>query len=161
MTWVNLSAPTSGTAVATTNFGNGVVTDLGILGSAWSVYTTTSTNITVGNGTLEARARQVGQTVDFFVQFTLGSTSAVSASPTFTLPATALRTGWQAAHSTIFDTSATAFYPVAGIADTTGRVLCRILPLTAGNPYLAIGATAPMTWATGDVLTIQGSYEAA
>ena len=129
----------------------------GYLGS-WTAYTPTTTGITLGNGTVTGRWTG-GKTIDFQCTFTFGSTSAVTASPTFTLPFTALNANWAGSLSTIFDTSASNYYPVIGIADTTARVLCRVLPGTAGINYAAISSTNPMPWATGDVLTIQGRYE--
>lgn len=133
------------------------------LQAAWTSYTPATTNITVGNGSVTGRYNRVGKTIDFQCTFTFGSTSAVSASPTFSLPVTALTTGWAATDGSIFDTSvgALGYYPVAGVALSTTIVTCRIWPSTAGNPWNAIGSTTPITWATGDVLTIQGRYEAA
>lgn len=31
-----------------------------------------------------------------------------------------------------------------------------VVPITAGNPYVAVNASNPMVWATGDSLTISG-----
>jgi len=55
----------------------------------WQTYTPTLSNLTVGNGTTEARYRRLGNTIDVFFRFTLGSTSSVSSFPTITLPVTA------------------------------------------------------------------------
>lgn len=56
------------------------------LTDAWSAWTPTWSNLTVGNGTVLARYRQVGKTVDYRIKFTLGTTSVVGTSPNFTLP---------------------------------------------------------------------------
>lgn len=129
-------------------------------GLAWTSYTPTTTGITVGSGTVTGVYNTVGKTVYFSCVFTFGSGSAVSASPTFTLPMTAKRTGWTANQSTAFDTSAPNYWPIAGVCDTTARVICRVWPTTAGNNYSAISSTIPFTWASGDILTVQGYYEA-
>lgn len=129
--------------------------------AVWTTYTPTTTNITIGNGSVVGNFTRIGKTVDFFCQFTFGSTSALTASPTFTLPVTALNLGWMAGECTAFDTSAAAYFPIGGVADTTARVLCRAWPTTAGNAFAGLSATFPMTWATGDQLTILGRYQAA
>lgn len=127
--------------------------------AAWTAYTPTTTGITLGNGTVTGRWLRIGKTVDFQCVFTFGSTSAVTASPTFTLPATAQTTGWYAAESTAYNT--TNYWPIAGVCDTTARVICRVWNGTAGLNFSAISSTIPFTWATGHILTVQGRYEAA
>ena len=58
----------------------------------WTSYTPTLTNLTLGNGALTARWRQIGKMVDVRFTFQLGSTSAVGNDPTFTLPKTSVVT---------------------------------------------------------------------
>src|SRR4051812_17325123 len=97
MAWTSITTPTTGTAISVTSFGAPVVANFVVLSGARTSYTPTTTGITLGNGTVTGRYRQVDKEVEFICQFTFGSTSAVTASPTFTLPATALTTGWTAA----------------------------------------------------------------
>ena len=52
----------------------------------WTTWTPSYTNLTVGNGTVVSRYRQVGKMVDVFFMFTLGSTSTIGSDPRFTLP---------------------------------------------------------------------------
>src|SRR5262245_14617589 len=54
---------------------------------AWTTWTPTLANLTLGNGTVTAKYRRLGKTVDYRFKFVLGSTSAVGTSPRFTLPA--------------------------------------------------------------------------
>ena len=129
--------------------------------AAWTAYTPTTTGLTLTSGALAGGWNRVGHTVDFFCSFTLGASSAVTASPTFTLPTAALFTGWYASESTAFDTSASNYWPIGPVADTTARVICRVWPTTAGINFSAISSTVPFTWATGDVILVLGRYPAA
>lgn len=133
--------------------------------AAWTSYTPTTTNITVGNGTVTGSFNRQGKTLSFKCIFTFGSTSAVSASPTFTLPAgmTAKEINYNAGGkgTTIFDTSAGSHFPAAAILTSTTVVTCRVFNATAGNAYAVISSTVPMTWATGDVLTVLAECELA
>lgn len=61
---------------------------LNVLSSAWPSWTPTWTNLTIGNGVVSAKYRQVGKTVDYRVKVTFGSTTALTGTPTFTLPVT-------------------------------------------------------------------------
>ena len=56
------------------------------LTSAWTTWSPTLANLTLGNAVQTARYRRLGQTVDWYWQFTLGTTSAVGTAPSFTLP---------------------------------------------------------------------------
>src|SRR5258706_593917 len=58
---------------------------------AWTTWSPTLTNLTLGSGALTAKYRQVGKTVDIRGRFVYGIGSAVGTDPSFTLPvATAL-----------------------------------------------------------------------
>jgi hypothetical protein len=129
---------------------------------AWTTYTPTLTNITIGNGAITARYQQVGKTVNFQIGLSLGTTSSITGFLQMTLPIIALNAG---AYSTlIYDDSAATWYEgyfrnnAAGNADMYLYVI-----LTNGTyaAYSLSGNTVPFTWATGDYLIIRGSYEAA
>lgn len=162
MAWSSVTTPVAGTAFATSTFGVPVADNLNLLGGAWTSYTPTTTNVTLGNGTLVAKVKQIGKTVLFEIQLTFGSTTVIAAPPTFTLPATAARSNWRT-RGLAFDSSAGAsgYFDVSGVADTTGEVIAKTNPTTAGSNIVNVSATNPFTWATGDVLTISGEYEAA
>jgi hypothetical protein len=55
---------------------------------AWQTWSPTLSNLTQGNGTIEAKYIQIGKTVYFRFTFILGTTSAVGSIPTITLPVT-------------------------------------------------------------------------
>ena len=125
---------------------------------AWTTWTPTFTNFTLGNGTVTARYQQVGKTVNFSIIVTLGSTSSMGTTPYFTLPVTAASAGnfpMQMADSGSsnylgsLDCSTTLAYLTATV--TSGAY--------ATIQYAA--ATQPFTWSTNDNFACRGSYEAA
>lgn len=143
-----------------------VPTDFDALLNSWTDYTPTwnaSTTPSIGNGSLLGRYRQVGKTVDFYMQLTFGSTTngatgtwlfnlpvigAYSTNPGYTFSATAI------------DASTTNRYVIGCQLDNVNRVSCFI----SGGTVL-LGTTSPgngpFTWATNDNLRIAGTYELA
>jgi hypothetical protein len=125
----------------------------------WTTYATVTGNMTVGNGTLISRYQQIGKTVHVFVQFTLGSTSAIATTPYFSLPFTAAQDKW-AIYGRLTDN---------GIKDWSGFAQCNtanvfLYALGSGGVWAdasTVTATQPFTWATGDYFTFFFSYEAA
>jgi hypothetical protein len=67
---------------------------------SWVAYTPTLTNITLGNGTLTGRYKQIGKLVFFEVTLTFGSTTTLATvanytqSPRFSLPVTGHVSSW-------------------------------------------------------------------
>lgn len=133
---------------------------------AWTTWTPTWSNLTVGNGTLTAKYVRIGRTIHWYMKFTLGSTSAVGTDPTFSLPVQAsglystigtdlLGTGW------ILDTGTANFqaFPF-WLTSTTARLSVWGAAGTFVNG-VGITATSPMTWTTGDAFAFFGTYEAA
>lgn len=138
-------------------------------GTSWAAQTWAPTwaNLTAGNGTLNyAKYTQVGKTVTFWLSFTLGSTSAVGTAPTFTLPVTA---------SGLF-ANAPAPIGLAMLVDTsTGEIFNGfVLANSATTAKFVVAETAttygrltiltsliPMTWASTDIIWLQGTFEAA
>jgi hypothetical protein len=126
---------------------------------AWTTWTPSFVGITVGNGTVISRYQQIGKTISFEFQFTMGTTSVMGSTPYFTLPVTA-------------KLGASTFFAIIGDTGTTnfnGGVDCNT---TIGYPYAFITSaahasvgyftsTTPMTWTTGDNFTVRGTYEAA
>jgi hypothetical protein len=125
----------------------------------WQAWTPTYTNLTIGNGTVTARYQQIGKLINFKFIFVLGSTSAVGATPTISMPITpnnyaALYTTYisdngVASYTGMSDSFAGVFYPMAQTTNTT----------YLGWSYFS--ATVPFTWGNGDNFGIIGSYEAA
>lgn len=130
---------------------------------AWTDFSPTLTGITIGNGTLVARYRQMGKTVQCRVHVTFGSTTSALSTMAATLPVAPhgnyasvgdpLGTGW------ILDSSAgtAGRYGAAAIFwDNTGNGSCFLM---TGNTTVA--ATAPFTFASGDQWAFMATYETA
>jgi hypothetical protein len=125
---------------------------------AWTSYTPTLTNITLGNGTMIARYKQIGKTVHLFFKFTLGSTSAISGTPTFTLPVNSVNESISMAY--IQDVGTMNYYAVVTLTSTAGAFYLQTTSSTYSQ-YGAITSTVPMTWTTTDFLYTSITYEAA
>lgn len=126
--------------------------------AAWTAWTPTLTNITLGNGTQVARYQRIGKNIWFYWDLTLGSTSAVGTGPTVSLPVTALSAAAVRRLTCGYvDTSASRYDAGATYNEST-----TVVSLGNGaSPLAAITATVPFTWATGDILHCHGTYEAA
>lgn len=156
-------------SVVTANITDAAVTPAKLLagtGSSWTwqSWVPTYTNFTLGNGTTNyAKYIQIGKTVHFRIQFSLGGTSVVSGLIGFSLPITA-NTDLSDANDVpltsglLNDATGFRWIPIAVFGSTT-RLDIDYLN-TAAN-HASTSATAPFTWATGDLVAISGTYEAA
>ena len=130
------------------------------LTDSWTTWVPTLTNLTQGSGTLTAKYRRVGKTVDFRFLFIFGAASAVGTSPQFTLPV--------APHSD-YAAAAGAFLGSGYLIDASGgardgaplyvsgsTVTIQFWNATPANT--GVTSTGPWTWATGDILEVHGTY---
>lgn len=150
-------------------FTNISVSAIATTSGAWISYTPTFTNFTIGNATVTARYIQLGKIVHARGSLTYGSTSAMGTSPTMSLPITSISTGYPtsgSANETIgqgsYQRVGVGTYLVAYTWLSTTSV--NVLVWNAGGTYLVltgITASVPGTWATGDTLTWDMTYEAA
>ena len=122
---------------------------------AWTAYTPTLLNMTLGNGTVTAAYSQVGKIVSYRAKVVLGSTSSISADAAIGGPVTpkvvvSNADAW-IGNAAYIDVSASQWYQ----GFTKGVYL--------GYPglYGYVAATVPFTWASGDVIHVNGTYEAA
>ena len=122
----------------------------------WTSYTPTWTATggtpTIGNGTLTGDYIKTGQICHVRVTLTFGSTTSVSGTTVwqFSLPFTAV--GPVAGSFTFYDASA-AMQSGQTLRDSGGNT---ILAQTGASAY--IGATSPVTWATGDYGLLTATY---
>lgn len=125
---------------------------------AWSDYTPTFTNFTLGNGTVTGKYFRVGRLTHFIVQVTLGSTSSVSA------------TGGIQASLPVAYASTARFHGTARMS--VGSTFMGTLIGSGGNAVLYVNNVAgtyetvtlttnliPGVWATGHTFLMQGTYE--
>ncbi len=133
-------------------------------GGGWAAYTPTTSGITIGNGTLQARYAQIGKTVFVEIFFTLGSTSAVTGTPNFSIPVTAKVSSYTFMNGTVSlgDYGAATYVGLAG--NPTGSGIYVAAFNTAGSWGVeagSISATVPFTWTTNDYIAVKMTYEAA
>lgn len=135
-------------------------------GAAWTPYSPNwSASVTtpvIGNGTLSGRYQQIGKTVHFAAQITMGSTTTYGAGqwtlslPVPALTATTLRPVIQ---GRIFDSSPASAWSAQSWIGGAGDLMT--LEAQGASNVQALTPTFPITFATGDLVTYQGTYEAA
>jgi hypothetical protein len=133
------------------------------LGATYTAYTPTYTNLTIGNGTNNFRYAQVGSLVHAYGQLTFGSTTSMGSQPKISLPVTAkLANDFYTNNISYIDASTTDQFFGAGYVDTTTTVRFKLPQVTGVNIFHAnVGASAPFTWTTSDVINFNFVYEAA
>lgn len=142
-----------------------LATTSGEIGGAWTTYTPTFTNLTVGNGTLTASYKQIGKLVYVRLSLLFGSTSAVSGDVEFTLPATAATytSGLvPVGNAELFDASFPRIFQ--GYTSIMSTTKAHIRAYAADQTFLyhfPLASNAPMVWTTSDGIGTQFFYEAA
>ena len=144
---------------------NQIISDLSDV-TDWQTWSPTYDGITVGNGSVTARYMQIGKTVWCRFSLIMGSTSTVSTTGTITMPITMADVS--------YINNESVFGPCSFRDSSGGRYMgdIRRSNNTTFRPFSyqhdvtflavgTIGTTVPFTWATGDILTFQATYEAA
>jgi hypothetical protein len=130
----------------------------------WDPYTPTWTNSgtanTLGNGTVAGAYRKIGQQVFYRITLTWGSTTSSGSGYWFlSTPVTAEGTFMFAAgcDGTAVDISSGNSYP---ISCRTGNSALIVPDYFLNSPVqqAVVTATVPFTWATGDILYVQGWF---
>lgn len=132
--------------------------------TAYTAYTATFTNVTIGNGTQEFEYARLGKFVHFVGYFTLGSTSSISGNITINLPLNADTTmNLQLIGNGAFTDAGTAAYPAFVFQNATGSV--QLFTANVAGTYIggtvASSATIPFTFGTNDVFALNIVYKAA
>lgn len=141
-----------------------LATATGAPGGSWNSYSPTLTNITIGNGTSAGAYIQIGKTILWRWTFTFGSTSAMGTGPTITLPVapTGMLANVGYTKGSILDTSAPSLFDTSAVFVSSSTILIKVINATLTYGQLdTITSTVPMTWATGDLIQIGSTYEAA
>ena len=127
----------------------------------WTTWSPTYLNITVGNGTVIARYQKIGKTVNYFFRLTWGSTTSCGNYPIVSYPVTPSYTTYFNGLATLQDTGVGQYLGRVTNDSTNGLLI--MVEYTAGTWNIdgVTGAATPATWTTGDIWTIQGSYEVA
>lgn len=131
---------------------------------AWKSWTPSWTNLTIGNATVIAKYTKIGKTVSGFLKVTLGSTSSVGTNPLFILPvAFSSNNGNIPIGQIRFDDTGTANFYGALELEADG-LKAQIVSMAVSGAQISassVSATSPFTFATGDVIQIAFTYEAA
>ena len=115
-------------------------------------WSSSGTPPTTGNATLAGRYMRLGKMVFVELSLVYGSTSSPgTGSWTLSLPSTAVSTSFSVMTADIVDAGTTHYVGFARLASTTAVNV--FTNLTTG-----IGATVPITWATGDQVIVSGWY---
>lgn len=162
------AAPTSDDLVVTVNDPLGTPANrkvtlanlaLGI-GGAWTAWTPTWVNLTIGNGTNDWKYMQIGKSVWFRGVTIFGTTTTMGTGPTFTLPVTSIavpHTNMQIATLKLYNGGGNFNGEVNWATTTTGL----LQTWDVNNNTSPVNATSPGTWANGWGIFAQGFYEAA
>jgi hypothetical protein len=124
---------------------------------AWTAYTPSLTNISLGNGSVDFAYSQIGARVNVRGRLTFGSTTAISGAATFSLPQTGNGNSYGAC---ILRSNATDYEGVAIAGSST--IVCSAF--NSAGTYSAranTSATVPNIWTSGDLISFSITYEAA
>jgi hypothetical protein len=150
-------------ATAIETLGDAIDTSVGTGLLAWTAYTPTFTNFTLGNGTIDFAYAQLGKTVNVRGRVILGSTSVIGSSPQFSTPVTAAAAGGRpnVGHAKYTDTGAATYPGGVLLLSTTNFQLIVFLASGTYAQSTAPSATVPFTWITTDEWLVNITYEAA
>lgn len=154
--------------IATADLADSAVTPNKVLAGsggswAWQSWSPTYTNITVGNGTVDAKSTQIGKTIFWRYKLTFGTTTSISTSPTISLPA--------ASAEGVLNRAMEGTIEIHNPADAARTSLAGIIFYASSTAVIPtwfnvnaaaqeITATLPGTWATNWTLAMGGKYEA-
>ena len=123
--------------------------------AAWKTYSTQwygGGNLSIGNGTLVSRWRRVGKTIQASVLLVRGSTTNLGAGVyAFTLPVNAV--SWQEVTGAGYLRGTGKEAPLAAVGVSSGAVGLM-------HPLGRLAPTVPGSWAVGDVIFFQVTYQA-
>ena len=123
---------------------------------AWTAATTPPV---LGNGTITGRFFRVGKLVYYQLVLTAGTTTTFGTGAwRFSLPVAGSASFGATAQGIAADVSPANLYHINPRMDPT---LALVIPYTNASPLVAVDLSNPITWATGDVLELNGLYEAA
>jgi hypothetical protein len=128
---------------------------------AWTSYTPTIDNLTLGNGTISARYALVGKTIFVSISLTLGSTSVFGIEPRFGWPSGISASTGNNGPLGVGTTNSISGTRYAFWVFVTASVMAPRALNSAGT-YLttnAITSTVPFTWAAGNSMLLSARTE--
>lgn len=132
------------------------------IGETATSYTPTLTNLTLGNGTLNAKYVRINKFIFGQISLVFGSTTIMGSSPSFSLPVTGATIISQTGPQVYLLDSGVAFY-IAGANISTTAITPYAVNVAGTYPTNSanFSSTVPFTWATNDSINITFQYEAA
>jgi len=167
MAWTTPETFTAGQTLTAASM-NAISDNLDAVGGAWTSYTPTWTNLTVGTSTQDFKYLNAGKLYVVRFKVTLAAGFSISGSPEFSLPQSVTANAGYIGTSPwglgfVYDVSGPAYMtfivPGTGVLDRA-----RFAVLTDIGTHIAFGgvnATTPATWAAGDIFSGQFMFEAA
>jgi hypothetical protein len=156
----------AGTTNLSLRFMNETGTEIDITGGlgSWTTWTPTWTNLTLGNGVLNAKYTKIGKTVCLFLQLVWGTTTSASGAVQFSLPLTAAaQYGTLAGIGAGFaEDTGVGGYPL--LVHVTSTTTARLQAQNSAGTYVtdaAVSNTVPFTWGNGDKYSCSFTYESA
>ena len=143
--------------IGSTASATGVVSQA-VVSEAWTSYTPTYANLSLGNGTVDAGYYRIGRKVVYRGAITFGSTTSVTGAIQVSLPVAAKASTWSLGTAVGEDNSA-SFARTVGAAEINPAIFATGVHFaSSGNADWT--ATVPFTWATSDILRWTITYEA-
>lgn len=139
-------------------------------GGAWTSWTPTWTNLSVGNGTVSALYYRAGRLILWKLKLTFGSTTSVSGAIRFTVPVAA-STGieFDNTFGTFVDATGSRHMSAGQFISTTviqaNMMNANGTSTAAGTAFsgyvvqVVTSSTDPFTWTTNDQIFYSGAYE--
>jgi hypothetical protein len=132
--------------------------------SAWTTYTTTLANITIGTGTQSFLYRYVQGGVEVEGQINFSTGSSMGSGPTFTLPVAMDSTYVNDAPLGSGKVLATANYPILPWRSSSSTTVVALYAMNAAGTYTSltsVSATVPGTFTTGSNVYVFVRYRPA
>lgn len=132
--------------------------------SAWTTWTPSLTNLTLGSGTLTGRYRKRAKTLDFHFKFKYGAGSAVGTSPRFNIPSgLTLHSSYVAledipcATVMLYDSGTANHLGTIRVFDNDTFEIMSVSTAGATPAEINTTSTVPFTWTTNDVISVSAS----
>jgi len=130
---------------------------------AWTSFTPSWTNLTVGGGTNTGAYQQVGKTVHMRISFVFAADSSIGGAVSFAPPVNAATYNtWSNIGNVLLRDNGVGSY--SGFVDWDSATSFSINAWKADGTYtqaIGLSSTVPFTWTTSDVIQLVCTYEAA
>lgn len=170
MPWSVGANVSTGDVLTASRYNQDVLANMTMIGGAWTSYTPTWTNVTLGSGVVQQSAyMNAGKLYIVRLYLKLGTSGAFTGGPEFTLPdAVSMNSNYtiygRLGVGSLLDDSAGVGYPVQIVPSTTTFARARPLyeAVSGANVVLSgVNATTPVTWTVNDILSATFIFEAA